>query len=258
MLHQVARTQNRWPLFRTWEEACRLWTLLGRVAPDLVAACLMPDHLHLLAPRDIRAPLARALGGYTRWRNSREGLSGGRMERLPLPTPVVGTQKVRRNIRYIHLNPCRGRLVADPLAWPFSTHRDALGLAARPLRRVDPDPVRFHRYVSSDPTVGVAGTDLPLQLDVPGLEDLAAAVSEMHRVPLPQLSRRGAPRTALVGAARALGVSAPVIAARVGLSASGVRETPPDTSELNRLVRLAGDARLPGLACGPQPWRGRG
>jgi putative transposase len=257
MLHQVARTQNRWPLFHTWEEAAQLWALLGRVAPDLVAACLMPDHVHVLGPRDVRLALASALSGYTRRRNCRDATTGGRMERLPPPTVVSGGQKIRRNIRYIHLNPCRARLVTDPLSWPFSTHRDAVGLAARPLRRVHPDPARFHRYVSSDPTVGVAGTDLPLPGEQLGLEDLVAAVSERHRVPLCQLRVRGAARTDLVAAARALELDTRDIAQRTGMKPDSVRRVPPaGTTALEPLLRIAGDQRFPGLASGVRPWRG--
>lgn len=256
MLHQVARTQNRWPLFHTWAEAAQLWALLGRVAPDLVAACLMPDHVHVLGPRDVRVALARALSGYTRSRNAREGLRGGRMEPLPEPTLVSGGQKIRRNIRYIHLNPCRARLVTDPLSWPFSTHRDAVGLAARPLRKVHGDPVQLHRYVSSDPTVGVDGTDLPMQQELPGLEDLAAAVSELYRVPLGRLLVRGPARRALVAAARALEMPTETVARRVGMTPGGVRQVPrAGARQLEPVLRIAGDQRFPGLVEGRTPWR---
>lgn len=50
----------------------------------------------------------------------------------------------------MHPNPCRARLVADPLAWPFSTHRDAVGLAVDPVvPRAGPDelPAQIAREI---------------------------------------------------------------------------------------------------------------
>ena len=98
--------------------------------------------------------------------------------------PLVDATKARRTVRYVHLNPCRAHLAVDPLAWPFSTHRDRLGCAARPVLPQARDPEAFHRYVSSDPSVDPTGTPLPARaLATRDLDRLAEAVSSAARTP---------------------------------------------------------------------------
>jgi hypothetical protein len=88
------------------------------------------------------------------------------------PKRIADTAKLLRDNRYVALNPpCEG-LVDDPLSWLFSTHRDVIGATADPwvdadrLARALRRPLRgfvgwYHKYVSSDPSVRVAGTPLP-------------------------------------------------------------------------------------------------
>lgn len=198
MHHHTARTADHRRAFSTAEEGLRLFhTVLG-AAPGAVACCVMPDHIHVLAPSDCRARLGVALGGYTRWRNKRRGLRGRLWVPVPPPTRVEGALKVRRNIRYIHLNPCRGGLVGDPLAWPLSTHIDALGLVQRPRVRRVRDAVTEHAYVSADPSVSVAGTELPTaSLESPTAEAVLDAVSVVTRTPLVAMRTRGRPALAV-------------------------------------------------------------
>ena len=122
MYDHVARTQDRKALWRSDAEGLRLWRLIVGGLPGLLALVLMPNHLHLLHSLDVRIALAQILAGYTR------STGRPRMERLPPATWVADPQKRRRQVRYVHLNPCRARLCLDPLSWPFSTHRDATGL----------------------------------------------------------------------------------------------------------------------------------
>src|SRR5208283_2925907 len=79
---------------------------------------------------------------------------------------------LKRQIRYVHLNPCRSRLVRDPMEWEWSTHRDVLGAVGEAwvdlpqLHRIwgaRDDEFRriFHAYVSGDPSALVEGTPLP-------------------------------------------------------------------------------------------------
>lgn len=248
MYHLVARTRPGAPMFSSWEEARSLWVRIVAACPGLHALCLMPDHLHLLHPDDMRLVVARVVSGYARWRNRRSGRSGGLFLPLPPAVEVPGVQKQRRSIRYVHLNPCRARLVSDPLAWPFSTHLEALGLVVEPARPRHPDPLGFHRYVSADPTVCVQGTDPPVAGIAPfELERVVAAVSVATRMPIPRLyQRRGSGRTLLVRAARSLtDASVAEIASTLGLSRSAVHrvEVHPDAS-LSRLAALAADHRI--------------
>jgi len=204
MWHIVSRTADHRLAFSTWGEGVRLWNTVWRVVPSASAVCVMPDHIHVLAGRDVRARLGVALGGYARWRNARRRARGRLWAPVPEAVPVGSSTKQRRSVRYIHLNPCRGGLVDDPLAWPLSSHVDRVGLVVRPRCRRASRPDRFHAFVSSDPSVDLAGTALPAVTTGGPLpaSTVLDAVSVAMRVPRQQLFRRGDRELA----ARALGV----------------------------------------------------
>ncbi len=172
-------------------EACnRLWAALRRRFPESVAAVLMPDHVHLIIEaadrNEARRRLAQCLAAFAR----QAGL-GRIWQRVPDPVRIRDANHLARQVRYVHLNPCRAGLVDDPLCWPWSTHRGAVGLELDPwvsparlaalLRRREADfPRWFHSYVSGDPSVRVEGTHLPMPAapqSLPGvaLADIAAA-----------------------------------------------------------------------------------
>ena len=103
-----------------------LWWRLRARWPDAIAACLMPDHWHLVVAADGSSDatlrLGRVLSGFTRWsRHTRlwNPIGDGRL--------FANLQHLERHVRYVHLNPCRASLVGDPLEWPWSTHRGVLG-----------------------------------------------------------------------------------------------------------------------------------
>ena len=206
MHHLVAHTVPGRCLFSTWGEGRALWDRVTTKLPGARAICLMPDHVHVVHERDVKRELGRALSGHAQWLNARHGTSGPLLRRSPDPHPIIGEKKLRRQIRYVHLNPCRAGLVADPISWPFSTHLDAVGLAADPVLQRHPNPARFHAYVSADPTVHVSGSELPV---APGhlvdLPSVLRAVSLSTRTPaVDVLGRRGPARTLFLGCARAL------------------------------------------------------
>lgn len=267
MYHHVAKARDGQRLFSTWEEGLALWRcVVGRVV-GLQALCLMPDHLHLLARREQRRRLGRGLQAFAQWRNHRRGERGVAFVRQPEPVELVDDQKRQRSVRYVHLNPCRAGLVADPLAWPLSTHRDALGLVREPVVPVRPDALRFHAYVSGDPTVCVEGTELPLGAGEPspgaaGVQEVLAATSAYCRVSMAELQRRGPARSLAIRAAAALS-ELPVggLAACLGVGASTVyrlRDGRVD-AELKAIERIVGDGRFGGMApgelCGLRSWR---
>lgn len=171
----------------------------------------MPDHLHLVVRVEdaatARRTLIAILGHYTR------NFGSGEPVWIPTgePTPVHDVKKLRRSLRYLALNPCRERLSTDPLAWPWSTHRDVMGavcdpwVTAKRLTDVLGWPRggfrdRYHAYVSSDPSVDVRGTPPPrpaLVCDVPQftLADVMRAVQSATRKPPEAVQRRGLARS---------------------------------------------------------------
>lgn len=248
MFHHTFRSRPHALLFTDWEEAEYLWTALVGAAPGLAAACLMPDHGHLLHPtRDLRRRLGAVLSGYIQWRNHRRGSSGPVLRPIDVGHPIPGELKRRRNVRYVHLNPCRAGLVTDPLAWPFSTHRDATGLVVVPVRSVHPDPARFHEYVSMDDQAATCG--LPGGAMQASLEQVWGATSAGLRVPESAMCRRGPARSLFLQSARALteaSIREIAAFAQVG-PATVARSDAQRTSAVRVVERLLGDPRFPAL-----------
>jgi REP element-mobilizing transposase RayT len=196
MFHLVAGPVPGRALFVREVDGVLLYEALGAAFPEVVALCVMPDHVHLILPHDDPGNrLHRVLQGFANARNRRTGRSGPLWAPRPPPVAIPNALHLRRTIRYVHLNPCRERLVNDPLAWPFSTHRDRVGFAARPLVAVDRDPAGFHAFVSGDPSVDPAGTPLPSrQFRDLSVHEVADAVCSVFRVPSGRLSERHAAR----------------------------------------------------------------
>jgi REP element-mobilizing transposase RayT len=247
MFHHVARTRHHQRLFDTWAEGVDLWRRVCGACPGLVALVVMPDHLHLLHALDVRRALADALGRYARAYHARRGTGGALVEPLPEPGWLADAEKIRRNVRYIHLNPCRAKLVSDPLAWPLSTHRDAVGIAVPPVVRPRPDPIRFHAYVSGDPHVNVEGTELPgRSLRADNVIDVLHATSAVCRVPLGDLHRRGDARTLYLRTAIELCPDAPhaEIGAAVGVSRATTYRAGASDPAVRVVARAVGDPRF--------------
>lgn len=261
MFHLVARAQPGTLLFRTSAEANRLWSAVAAF-PGLQAACLMPDHVHLLLDHP---DAARGLGGvmsaYARWRNHHRRARGPVWCAAPAPEPIPDAKHLQRTVRYVHLNPCRAGLVRDPLAWPWSTHRDAVGLAVPGCVRARRDPHGFHAYVSGDPSAAVAGTPFPEeQWGWARLVDVADAVLAVRRQEPEALRRRGPTRRLFLEAAWLLTeASTEEIAVHARASGSAVRRgvarlpgrgSRACPAEVRVVVRALGDDRFAALPPG--------
>lgn len=257
MYHFAPRSYRETSLWEDWEEGAALWARLVLHVRGPVAVCLMGTHVHVLHTRNVARELGVAMAGYTQWRNRRRGRRDRVWGRTTTPSEVTG-DKVFRNIRYIALNPCRARMVDDPLAWPFSSHRDAVGLAVPPVRRRASDPHEHHRRVSADPAVAVDGTLLPAGCREPRLDEVLAAVSALTRTPLAGLPSSRAPCRLFLCAARALtSATNAEIAATVDVHPRTVQRAASSLEPAVEIVaRVAGDPRFAALA-GPLPRRFR-
>lgn len=127
MYHLVSRTLSGESLARDDFDRARLWGLITSNTSGLVALCLMRNHFHLLSTA-LDPRLQRGLAAYVQGFNARWGRRGALFERRPLPVLIEDPTKISRTERYTHLNPSRAGVVRCPLAWAWSTHRDAVGL----------------------------------------------------------------------------------------------------------------------------------
>lgn len=221
--HYVARMRPGSRHLASDAEYRWLWARLHAAFPDALAAVLMPNHVHLVAlvTPTRRRRLAAILGAFARCFRRAEI-----WQPVPEPAPSSDGEKLARAVRYAALNPCRrwsggARLVDEPVAWLWSTHRDVMGLVVDPWIDAagvaaalgwptDGAAARLHRYVSSDPSVAVAGTALPRarspsELASDGLDRILFAAVRATRAGPTDVARRGATRTLFLGLARRQG-----------------------------------------------------
>ena len=189
IIHIVARAHSGLNPLRDPDTARWLFGRLRETWPNALAACVMPDHPHLLAeddPDEARFKLGRILSGCARRRGRRKPT----WQPVPTPKVVPDHKHLERTARYLHLNPCRKELASDPLAWPWSTHRGVVGAEHDPW--VDADRLAealgrsplgfarwFHGYVSADSSVDPRGSFFPV----------AAEPREVVAVPLETIVR---------------------------------------------------------------------
>jgi hypothetical protein len=217
LVHLVARTYGGRPAFAEFEAAEWMWRALRRGFAAALAAILMPSHLHVIAEIASaiagRLHLAHLLAGFSRW-HSPSAEDPIRWQPIPVPQTISGPEHLRRQVRYVALNPCRDKLVRDPLEWLWSTHRDVVGAAADPwvaanrLARLLDEPGHgfgdaFHRYVSGDPSCDTRGTPPPRAPRAAAcarypLERIITAAAAATRQPPAAVRARTATRTALV------------------------------------------------------------
>ncbi len=260
MLHRVAHSVPPGWLIHDWREALELWTRLLALGPAKAIA-IMPDHVHHAARSIDPDAWHGVMSGYARWRNHHRDEPGRRVW-LPSPPPeeIKGAKHLQRTVRYVHLNPCRDKLAPDPLAWPFTTHLDAVGLAVPGVLPRHRDPPWFHAYVSGDPSVRTEGTDLPYGrhgMAPPTVTEVEAAVSALTRTPLDDLRTRGPARTLFIQALLSLTtLTKSAIAAEIGVSHSTVvRASEIPSPTLAVIERVLGDTRFEPLYDGDLTWQ---
>ncbi len=168
-MHLVATPRFGLAPFHHPAHADWLWLRLRETFPDALAACILWNHIHLVSTyvADSASLMGKILGGFAR-RVGRPGM----FHAAPPPRPIPDRKHLQRTVRYVHLNPCREGIVRDPMSWPWSTHRGAIGAEFDPWVapgrmqrelqwRTRDFPREFHRHVSSDPSAKVDGTPFP-------------------------------------------------------------------------------------------------
>ena len=244
-------------LIHTWTEALHLWKLLVSAFPEALALCIMPNHVHLATTAaDARRKMRSVMSAYARWRAHHRGVpSQACWQPLSPLAPVADEKHLEKAIRYIHLNPCRGDLASDPLRWPLSTHRDFIGMGLDFSKHDNPE--RFHRYVSSDKSVSLTGTDLPCKhRSSASFLAVQAAVSSVLRIEPTNIVRRNQSAKVLLRALDACEFGTPKqIALAVERSPSLVYSLlkPPEMPDiasdraLASVLRAVGDPRFRAL-----------
>jgi len=129
--HIIQRGNRRQKVFFNEDDYNEYLTLLNdyshRFNVDILAYCLMPNHVHLIATPHKEGSLARAVGethrNYTRFINFREKWRGylwqGRFSSY-----VLDERHLLAATRYILLNPVKAKIVGNPwdYAWSSAKH----------------------------------------------------------------------------------------------------------------------------------------
>jgi hypothetical protein len=166
-----------------------------------------------------------------------------------VPRVIHGRKYELKTLHYTYLNPCEAGLVDDPLAWPFSSYRDALGFALPAIRPPERNPASLHARVTARLSDERRASPLPrnrVEGLRPDLRRLLGAVSSLTRTP-PALMRRSCPaRQLFFRAARELaGARSEEIGAQLGLRCSSVRHRWGEPARGVPLVaRVVGDPRF--------------
>ncbi len=134
LYHAILRGNHRQVIFTAeddylaFEEILR--SALERFGARLHAYCWMPNHVHL-AIQVSEPPLGRIMhllaSRYARLKQSMVPTTGHLFERRYRAKVIAADQYLLTLVRYIHLNPVRAGLVADPTAYRWSSHRAYLG-----------------------------------------------------------------------------------------------------------------------------------
>jgi putative transposase len=133
--HIIQRGNNRQAIFAAPGDQQKLLDLLADYAEQFNVAVhayvLMSNHIHLLAtPSTVDGlPLMmQALGrSYVRWFNTSQGRSGTLWEGRYKSTVIQTERYLLACMVYIDLNPLRAGLVAQPRAYPWSSHLHYVG-----------------------------------------------------------------------------------------------------------------------------------
>jgi putative transposase len=129
----IARGLDRRPIFRDDDDRRwyleRLTDLSGRSDVQLLAFCLMPNHIHL-AIRTGRVPLSRVMSrlqtSYAVYFNRRHGRNGPVFQGRYRALLVDQDSHLLALVRYIHLNPVAARLAKRPEEFNWSSHANYL------------------------------------------------------------------------------------------------------------------------------------
>lgn len=97
----------------------------GEGLVDILAYCLMDNHVHLLLRENVNGGVSkyiqRTLNSYAKYFNMRHDrtgvLFGGRFRSVP----VISDEQLLHVSRYIHLNPSEANITKDPFTYPWSS-----------------------------------------------------------------------------------------------------------------------------------------
>ncbi len=168
LYHVVARGNGRQIVFEDDGDRTLFMALLRRELTrqggELLAWCLMDNHVHLLlsVPFDCLSDTVREVcGAYAESFNRRHGRVGSLFQGRFGSEPVESETHLLDVVRYIHRNPVKAGMT-EGCSYPWSSYDAILdsfyGGEPGPVAHLfdsDEEYVRFHRYVDVSPHMGL-------------------------------------------------------------------------------------------------------
>jgi putative transposase len=130
ILHVIFRGNKGQSVFSSDEERCRFCLLMQegveRFGHRILAFCFMTNHIHLAIQVNevsLSKICQNLLFRYTVFCNKRHKTVGHLFQGRFKSVLVDSDRYLKELVRYIHLNPVRAYLVADPLQYRWSSHQ---------------------------------------------------------------------------------------------------------------------------------------
>ncbi len=148
LYHIITHGNNRQSIFgdnNDYQKMLSLLTVQKAKLPFFLYAYCMMNHVHLLVERRkaaISRVVHRLLTGYSRYYNKKNGRVGHLFQKRYKAILCQTDQYLAELVRYIHLNPVRAKIVSNPAAFRYSSHRAYLGMDENAL--LDTEPVLRH------------------------------------------------------------------------------------------------------------------
>lgn len=127
--HAVLRGINKQRIFEDAQDYEKfLWILKDKQKSfgfSLFAWCLMPNHIHLLLKEnsDPLSQIFRGIGAsFVYWYNAKYNRTGHLFEGRFRSEPVDDESYFLRVVRYIHLNPVKGKICKTPEEYRYSSY----------------------------------------------------------------------------------------------------------------------------------------
>jgi len=214
LYHVINRGNDRQAIFHCDDDFQKFIGLIGsqkaKVPFFLYAYCLMTNHIHLLIERQgetLGRVMQRILTGYSQWYNRRYKHVGHVFQGRYKSILCDSDRYLSELVTYIHLNPVRARMVPVPEEYPYSSHREYLGLVPQSVTDIEPllrrfAPTReiaierFKAHVAAGACISYPESlDSPAERGVDALKDFADEdihhIGEAADVPVQRRKRRG-------------------------------------------------------------------
>jgi putative transposase len=162
IFHVFARGNGKQPIYLDDDDRRTYLRMLGAVVDrqhwSCLAYCLMENHVHLLIETpnaNLGLGMQRLHGLYAQTFNERHGRSGHLFQGRYGSVRVTSDAQLWMLVRYLAINPVRGRLCAHPADWRWSSH-GALEGSGGPRWLDHPRLLRYLAAAGGDPVARYA------------------------------------------------------------------------------------------------------